>query len=57
MSEIKYPRNRFLKEQLPTPWAHGDEHSHPSEIEGYENYPNGGGLIVVANHSGLLETV
>ena len=57
MPDIKYPRNRFLRSSLQLLGRTVMRLLTRVRIEGYENYPTGGGLIIVANHSGLLETV
>lgn len=57
MPEIKYPRNRFLRGSLQLLGRTVMRILTRPRIEGYQNYPKSGGLIIVANHSGLLETV
>lgn len=57
MSQIKYPRNRIVRGAFRVLGRALINLLTQPEIKGYENYPRKGNLIVVANHSGLMETV
>ena len=57
MSEIKYPRNRMVRGTMMVLGRLAIRLLTDTRIEGFENYPKKGRLIVVANHSGVMETV
>lgn len=57
MTEITYPRNRLVRGTMMALGRLAIRLLTDTRIEGYENYPRKGRLIVVANHSGVMETV
>lgn len=57
MSEIKYPRNLLVRQFFRLAGRLLLRILARIQIEGMENYPRQGRLIVVANHSGVMETV
>lgn len=57
MSEIKYPRTRLVRGTMMTLGRLAIRLLTDTRIEGFDNYPKKGRLIVVANHSGVMETV
>jgi len=57
MTEIKYPRNRLVRGTMMALGRLAIRLLTATRIEGFDNYPKKGRLIVVANHSGVMETV
>jgi 1-acyl-sn-glycerol-3-phosphate acyltransferase len=54
---IKYPRNLFVRKSFQVIGKLLIKILTTTEIDGLENYPKSGRLIVVGNHTGVLETV
>ena len=57
MTEIKYPRNQMVRALMRGLGRLVIRLLTRTRIEGLENYPKEGRLLVVANHSGIMETV
>lgn len=57
MTEITYPRNRLVRAAMMALGRLAIRLLTKTTIDGIENYPKRGRLIVVANHSGVMETV
>ena len=55
--DIKYPRNQFVRKSYQIIGRTLARILTRAEITGMENYPASGGLIVVGNHTGVMETV
>ena len=55
--EIKYPRNQFARKGFQNFGKLIAKLLTRTEINGMENYPKEGKLIVVGNHTGAMETV
>ncbi|HKJ27657.1 MAG TPA: lysophospholipid acyltransferase family protein [Anaerolineales bacterium] len=55
--DIKYPRNQFVRKGYQVFGKAVSRLLTRAEIKGMENYPKTGSLIVVGNHTGVMETV